>query len=152
MHWVPFRNDEVQLFIAAASIAVGLVAIGFSFIRRRFDRLLSFFAWFAVLYGIRLWMESSVHRLMTQPSPLLNKAQLALNFFVSIPAFLYFDASGLVGRAGRIAVYVVCLLEMCLIGALFLGFPLPCMDPVANQAEPIFELAGSRPKGVSVDG
>ena len=46
-----FRMDEPELFIAAASITVGLVAVGFSLIRRRFDQLLSFFAWFAVLYG-----------------------------------------------------------------------------------------------------
>jgi hypothetical protein len=42
-----FRGDGARLFVAAASITVGLAAIGFSLIRRRFDRLLSFFAWFA---------------------------------------------------------------------------------------------------------
>jgi phosphoserine phosphatase RsbU/P len=37
-----FRHDELHLFIAAASITVGLVAVAFSLIRRRFDQLLSF--------------------------------------------------------------------------------------------------------------
>jgi sigma-B regulation protein RsbU (phosphoserine phosphatase) len=46
-----FRMDEPRLFIAAASITVGLVAVGFSLIRRRFDRLLSFFAWFCMAPG-----------------------------------------------------------------------------------------------------
>ena len=54
--------DEQRLFIAAASITVGLVAAGFSLIRGRFDRLLSFFAWFAVLYGARVWMKSDILR------------------------------------------------------------------------------------------
>jgi hypothetical protein len=38
---------------------VGLVAVGFLLIRRWFDRLLSFFAWFSILYGERLWLQSS---------------------------------------------------------------------------------------------
>lgn len=128
-----FRRDEIQLFIAAASIAVGLATVGFSFIRRRFDRLLSFFAWFAVLYGIRLWMQSSVHGLMVRPSPFLERADFALSFFVSIPAFLFFEASGFIKRAGRVTVYCVCLLEMALIAAVFTGLPLEMLDR-ANSA------------------
>ena len=54
-----FRQAEPRLFIGAASVTVGLVVIGFLLIRRRFDRLLSFFAWFSILYGERLWMLSS---------------------------------------------------------------------------------------------
>jgi hypothetical protein len=54
-----FRRDEPRLFIGAASVTVGLVVVGFLLIRRRFDRLLSFFAWFAVLYGERLRLQSS---------------------------------------------------------------------------------------------
>ena len=125
-----FRADEMRLFIAASSVAIGLVTIGFLFIRKRFDRLLSFFAWFAVIYGIRLWMQSEIHGLMTQASPPLNKFQLALNFFVAVPAFLFFEASGLIDRAGRVTVYAVCLVEMFLIGAIFLGLPLPMLDKV----------------------
>ena len=90
-----FRIDEPQLFIAAASITVGLVAVGFSLIRRRFDRLLSFFAWFAVVYGARLWMQSDILRLMQRPSPFLEKVRMALNFFVAVPAFQFFAATGL---------------------------------------------------------
>jgi phosphoserine phosphatase RsbU/P len=123
-----FRSDELRLFVAAASITVGLVAIGFSFIRRKFDRLLSFFAWFAVLYGCRLWMQTSIHNLMAGPSPFIVKLRMALNFFVSIPAFLFFEASGLLGRAGRIITYAACLLELSLIVALLFGAPLLVLD------------------------
>jgi phosphoserine phosphatase RsbU/P len=123
-----FRMDELRLFIAAASITVGLVAVGFSLIRRRFDELLSFFAWFAVLYGARLWMQSDILRLMQHPSPFLEKVQMALNFFVSVPAFQFFAATGLIGRAGRMIAYVVCIFEMCLIAAIFLGLPMHPLD------------------------
>lgn len=123
-----FERDEVQLFVAAGSVTVGLVAIGFSLVRRRFDRLLSFFAWFAVLYGIRLWFQSNIHSLIAAPSLAMTKTQLALNFLVEIPAFLFFDASGLIGRAGRYVVHVVCLAVMCLILGVFLGWPLAMLD------------------------
>jgi phosphoserine phosphatase RsbU/P len=123
-----FRRSELQLFIAAASISTCFVAIGFSLIRRRFDRLLSFFAWFAGLYGVRLWMQSDMYNLMVQPSLSIERLQGAISFFVSIPAFSFFGASGFVGRAGRIIVYIACLVEMLLIGAIFLGVPLLLLD------------------------
>lgn len=134
-----FRGDEVRLFIAAASITVGLVAIGFSFIRQRFDRLLSFFAWFAALYGFRLWMQSGIHGIMAPRSVAVDKLQMALNFFVAIPAFLFFEATGLIGRAGRVIVYAVCLLEVCLIAAVFPGAP----SALLNQLNSILIISGS---------
>jgi sigma-B regulation protein RsbU (phosphoserine phosphatase) len=103
-----FRSDELRLVVAAASVTVALVAIGFSLIRQRFDRLLSFFAWFAAQYGFRLWMQSGIFRLMAHPSLALDRLEMALNLFVSIPAFLFFEASGLIGRKGRVIVYTVC--------------------------------------------
>ena len=124
-----FRRDELLLFISAASITIGVVAVAFSLIRRRFDQLLSFFAWFSVLYGARLWMHSGIHDLMAHPSPFLDKVQMALNFFVSVPAFQFFGAI-VVGRTGRVIVYIVCMVEMCLIGAIFLGLPFPLLDNV----------------------
>jgi phosphoserine phosphatase RsbU/P len=123
-----FRSDEARLFVAVASITVGLIAIGFSLIRRRFDRLLSFFAWFAAQYGSRLWMQSGVFNLMDGPSVAIDRLKMALNFFASISAFLFFEAGGFAGRAGRLIVYAVCLSELCLIAAIFLGVPLPLLD------------------------
>jgi phosphoserine phosphatase RsbU/P len=119
-----FRRDEPYLFIGAASVTVGLVVVGFLLIRRRFDRLLSFFAWFAILYGERLWLTSSVLRLMESPSLLRARFGAALSFFVAVPAFLFFQETGLLGRAGRVIAYTICLLEMALIAAIFAGVPL----------------------------
>jgi len=123
-----FRNDEPRLFIAAASITVGLVAIGFSFVRQRFDRLLSFFAWFAALYGFRLWMKSGIHELMVSPSLASARLVRVLDLIVPIPAFLFFEASGLIGPRSRGIVYPVCLLYLCLIAAVLLGCPLIWVD------------------------
>jgi phosphoserine phosphatase RsbU/P len=123
-----FRRDEPRLFIGAASVTVGLVVVGFLLIRRRFDRLLSFFAWFAVLYGEREWLHASILRLMEPPSLLGARFDKALNFLVAVPAFLFFQETGMVGRAGRVIAYAVCLLAMCLIVAIFLGLPLPLLD------------------------
>ena len=134
-----FRGDEARLFVAAASITVGLVAIGFSLIRRRFDRMLSFFAWFAAQYGFRLWMQSGIFSLMAGPSIAISRLQMAINFFVAIPAFLFFDASGFVGRTGRLIVNAVCLSELCLIAAIFLGVPLPWL----NNANSVLVIVGS---------
>jgi sigma-B regulation protein RsbU (phosphoserine phosphatase) len=129
-----FRMDEPQLFMAAASITVGLVAVGFSLIRRRFDRLLSFFAWFAVVYGARLWMQSDILRLMQHPSPFLDKVQMALNFFVPVPAFQFFAETGLFSRTGRVIAYAVCIFEMGLIAAIFLGLPMDPLDQLNSAA------------------
>ena len=118
-----FRSAEPYLFIGAASVTVGLVVIGFLLIRRRFDRLLSFFAWFAILYGERLWLRYSVLRLLVPPSHLRLQFGLALDCLVAVPAFLFFQETGLVGRTGRAIAYTVCLLEMALIAAIFLGAP-----------------------------
>jgi sigma-B regulation protein RsbU (phosphoserine phosphatase) len=125
-----FRSDEPHLFIGAASITVGLVVVGFLLIRRRFDRLLSFFAWFAVLYGERLWLQSSMLRLVEPLSPLGSQFDAALNFLVAVPAFLFFQETGLVGRAGRVISYTVCLIEMVLIAAIFIGVPLPLLSNI----------------------
>ena len=103
---------------------MGLVVVGFLLIRRRFDRLLSFFAWFAILYGERLWLRSSVLRLLEPPSLFHARFDAALDFFVAVPAFLFFQETGLLGRAGRVIAYTVCLLEMALIAAVFAGVPL----------------------------
>jgi sigma-B regulation protein RsbU (phosphoserine phosphatase) len=125
-----FRRDEPHMFIGAASITVGLVVVGFLLVRRRFDRLLSFFAWFAILYGERLWLRSSILRLLEPPSLLRSQCDRALTCLVAVPAFLFFQETGLGGRAGRAIAYTVCLLEMALIAAIFVGMPLWLVDDI----------------------
>ena len=136
-----FRRNEPYLFIGAASVTVGLVVVGFMFIRRRFDRLLSFFAWFAILYGERLWLQSSVLQLIESPSLLHARFGAALNFFVAVPAFLFFQETGLLGRAGRLIAFTVCWLAMALIVAAFAGAPLALLYNLSSGVV----IAGSLP-------
>ncbi len=134
-----FRADEPRLFIAATSIALGLVIVGFSLIRRRFDRLPSFLAWFAVVYGARLWLQSGIYHLMASVSPAAARMQLALNFFITIPAFLFFGETEAAGRAGRVLVNTVCICALFLIAAALLGFPWSPLD----RANSFVVIAGS---------
>ena len=53
-----FHRDAPYLFLGAAFVAVGLVSAAFATIRRKHDSLLVYFALFAVLYGLRLWIQS----------------------------------------------------------------------------------------------
>jgi sigma-B regulation protein RsbU (phosphoserine phosphatase) len=53
-----FHRDAPYLFLGAAFVAVGMVSAAFSVLRRKKDPLLLYFALFAVLYGIRLWIQA----------------------------------------------------------------------------------------------
>jgi sigma-B regulation protein RsbU (phosphoserine phosphatase) len=136
-----FHRAEPRLFIGAASVTVGLVVIGFLLIRRRFDRLLSFFAWFAILYGERLWLQTSTFARLGAPSLFRARFDSAMDFLVAVPAFLFFQEAGLLGRAGRVIAYTVCLLEMALIAAAFAGFPLLLLQNLNSG----LVIAGSLP-------
>ena len=65
---------------------------------------------------------------------------MALNFLVAIPAFLFFQEMGLAGRAGRVLAYGICVLEVCLILAIFIGLPLPLL----NNLNSGLMIAGTR--------
>ncbi len=134
-----FSNDEPRLFVAATSIALGFVIVGFSFVRKRFDRLPSYLAWFAVVYGARLWFQSGIHNLMAPASDSPTRLQLALNFFVAIPAFLFFGEAEAADRRRRILVNTVCIAALLLIGAALLGFPWLILD----RANSVTIIAGS---------
>ena len=134
-----FQADELRLFVAAASIALAFVIVGFSFIRKRFDRLLSFLAWFAIVYAARLWLQSGFYHLIAPASVAANRLQMALNFFVAIPAFLFFGETGAGGRAGRVLVNAVCLSALLLIAAVLLGIPWSPLD----RANSLVVIAGS---------
>jgi len=65
---------------------------------------------------------------MAPPSLLWARLDMALGFFVAVPAFLFFQETGLGGPCSRVIAYGVCLLEICLIAAIFIGVPLPLLD------------------------
>jgi hypothetical protein len=102
-----FHRDAPGLFLGAVNVAVGLVAAGFSGIRRKLDPALIYFALFAGLYGLRMWMWSDLMRLTMRGSTLYTRVSYAVDFIVAIPAFFFFKAAGLIRRQVKIAGYVL---------------------------------------------
>ena len=88
-------------------VAVGLVAAAFSVIRRKYDPVLIYFALFAVLYGLRMWVMSNLMGLTMQGSWLYPRLSSAVDFIVPIPAFFYFKAAGFLRRQATIASYAL---------------------------------------------
>jgi phosphoserine phosphatase RsbU/P len=54
-----FNHAQIYLFLGAAITTIGLLAASLSVLRRRRDPLLLWLALFAVLYGVRLGMNTS---------------------------------------------------------------------------------------------
>jgi phosphoserine phosphatase RsbU/P len=100
-----FHHDAFSLFVGAAIVAVGLVAAAFSAIRRRLDPVLIYFALFAGLYGLRMWMQSNLMGLTMEGSSFYARLTAALDFTVAIPAFLFFKAAGILRRQATILSY-----------------------------------------------
>jgi phosphoserine phosphatase RsbU/P len=100
-----FHHDAPNLFLGAAIVAVGLVAAAFSAIRRKFDPVLIYFALFAFLYGLRMWMESDMVELTMQGSPLYTRLSAAIDFLTAIPAFFFFRAAGVLRRHATLLCY-----------------------------------------------
>jgi sigma-B regulation protein RsbU (phosphoserine phosphatase) len=100
-----FRRDAPFLFLGAAIAAVGLVAAAFSAIRRKVDPVLIYFALFAILYGLRMWMRSNLMLLTMQGSSLYARLNSGLDFTVAIPAFFFLKAAGLMRRQAKLVCY-----------------------------------------------
>ena len=101
-----FRHDVPSLLFGAMIMAVGLVSVAFSEIRRKHDRILIYLAFFAGLYGLRMWMQTGIFRL-GQSWSFYPRVTSAIDFLVPIPAFLFLDAVGFLHRRLRNASYVL---------------------------------------------
>jgi phosphoserine phosphatase RsbU/P len=101
-----FRHDAPSLLFGAMIMAVGLVAAAVSEIRRKHDRILIYLAFFAGLYGVRMWMQTGIF-LMGQRWSFYPRLSSAIDFLVPIPAFLFLDAVGFLHRSLRKASYVL---------------------------------------------
>jgi sigma-B regulation protein RsbU (phosphoserine phosphatase) len=102
-----FHRDAPFLFLGAAIVAVGLVAAAFSAIRRRHDPILIYLALFAILYGLRIWIQTDLLDLTMLGSSFFPRFRSAMNFAIPIPAFLFLHAAGLLHRRDKIAAYVL---------------------------------------------
>jgi len=101
-----FHYDGPYLFLGAAFTTVGLLALIFPLVRRKFDLLLIYFGIFAVLYGQRLWVQSEILRLTIHDSDFYPRLRSAIDFIVPLPGILFLDAAGFLDRmVDKLAAY-----------------------------------------------
>lgn len=115
-----FRRDAPNLFLGAAFAAVGMVSAAFAVLRRQRDSLLIFFALFAGLYGLRLWISSPLLAMTLPSSALYPRVRAGSNYIILIPAFLFFISLGLPRRIERVVGYAMVGLGCVLASATFL--------------------------------
>jgi len=128
-----FHRDEPYLILGSAFTTVGVVSVGYCLMRRRFDALLVWMAVFAHLYGQRLWMNSGLLRMTIPDSEFFRRLSAATDYLVPIPAFLFFQAAGFLGRWGRkITVAMVALFAGLVAGTVLAG-ALPSFRLINNS-------------------
>jgi len=118
-----FHRDEPYLFMGAAFTTVAILAAAFSFLRRKVDSLTIYFALFAFLYGQRLWIEAGILEVLVPHSAIFERLRSGITYLVPIPAFLFFDAAGLLHRQGKIIGYAMGVLLGSLALATFVFGP-----------------------------
>lgn len=123
-----FHRDAPYLFLGAAFVAVGLVSAAFSALRRKHDPLLLYFALFAVLYGIRLWVRAELLDISIHGSWFYPRLRSGINYIVPIPAILFFNAAGLLSGASKIAGNFLVITSSLLTAATFLLGPSAMYD------------------------
>lgn len=115
-----FYRDAPYLFLGAAFTAVGIVSAAFAVLRRRRDSLLIFFALFAALYGLRLWISSPLLAMTVPSSTIYSRVRAGFSYIILIPAFLFFISLGLPRRIERVVGYATVGLGCILASATFL--------------------------------
>lgn len=127
-----FHHDEPYLFLGAAFTTVAILGAAFSVVRRKVDSLAIYFALFAFLYGQRLWIQSGTLEVLVPHSELFERLRSGIDFLVPIPAFLFFDAAGLLHRGSRIMGYVLGVVLGALALATFALGPSPLYHRINN--------------------
>jgi sigma-B regulation protein RsbU (phosphoserine phosphatase) len=112
-----FHGDALYLFFGAVLITFGLIAGVFAFWGRKFDAMLMWLALFAILYGLRLWLQLEFVGFLLPRTVFVERLRVAINYLVPIPAFFYLASAGFIGRQGR----KVSVLLSIVFGALFVG-------------------------------
>ncbi|MBV8551848.1 MAG: PP2C family protein-serine/threonine phosphatase [Acidobacteriaceae bacterium] len=119
-----FHRDAPNLFLGAAFITTGLVALAFSALRRKRDPLFIYFGLLAVLYGLRLWVQASLLGLVVPSTAFYPRLRAAINYLVPVPFVLYLrSANFLRSRAAIVAAYVLAGVDSFLAVATFVFGP-----------------------------
>ena len=104
-----FHRDEPYLFLGAAFSTVGIVSGAFCLMRRRFDPLLVWLGVFAYLYGQRMWLDTGLLSLTLAGNQVVDRLRWMIDFIVPIPAFLFFEAAGLLVKRGKLLTAAICV-------------------------------------------
>jgi sigma-B regulation protein RsbU (phosphoserine phosphatase) len=118
-----FHRDAPYLFLGASFVAVGLVSAAFAAIRRKHDSLLIYFTLFAVFYGLRLWIHTTLLGITVQGSPFYTRLRSGIDYIPIIVAVLFFNSLGMLTRIDRIVAYAVALISAVLALATFISGP-----------------------------
>ncbi|MFZ0301471.1 MAG: PP2C family protein-serine/threonine phosphatase [Terracidiphilus sp.] len=96
-----FSHDAAYLFLGSAFVTVGIVSVAYCFLRRRFEPLLVWLAAFAALYGIRMWLQSTLMGFELARNLVLSRISVAVNFLIPIPGFTFLQIAGFVGHSKK---------------------------------------------------
>lgn len=95
------KSESLTFFLGAGITTVGLVAASLAAIRRKRATLLVYFALFAILYGIRMWMHTATVAFIVGNSRWFTRVSTAVSYVVPLPAFVFFYEAGFIGRRVR---------------------------------------------------
>ena len=118
-----FHRDAPYLFMGSAFVTVGLVSAALASLRRKLDLLLIYFALFASLYGLRLWIQSNLLQMGVHDSGFYLRLLSGIDFIIPVPAVLFFGSAGLLDRIGRIVGYGLAFVSTSLTVATFVLGP-----------------------------
>jgi sigma-B regulation protein RsbU (phosphoserine phosphatase) len=127
-----FHHDEPALFLGSAFTTVGIVCGAFCLLRRRFDALLVWLGVFAFLYGQRMWFDTGLLHVTLAGNEFFARLRWAVDFIVPIPAFLFFQAAGLMARRGKQITACISLVFLSLAMAVFVVGRLPLLHTINN--------------------
>ncbi len=127
-----FHQDEPALFLGSAFTTVGIVTVAFCLLRRRFDALLVWLGVFAFLYGQRMWFDTGILHVTLAGNQLFADLRWAVDFVVPIPAFLFFQAAGLMPRRGKLVTAILSIVFLSLAVAVFVVGRLPLLHTINN--------------------
>ena len=127
-----FHRDEPFLFLGAAFTTVGILCASLSLLRRRFDALLVWLALFAFLYGQRMWLDTRILDITLAGQEVFARIRWSINFLTPVPAFLFFQASGLLPRRSRIFAGILVVIFLCLAVATLIFGRVPAFHTINN--------------------
>lgn len=115
-----FTHDAPFLFLGSAFVTAGLISAAFAFLGRRTNAMLLWLASFAVLYGVRLWLQLATLHLVLLHYSGYTTLQVAINYLVPVPVAFFFDVAGFLGRFGRriaaaLSVFFISLFTVALV-------------------------------------